>query len=139
MISKPRNPIGQSIDILGNDERADLREDFSRKSIMINENRALSCVGLCKRAGALITGFDACVRDIAKAKALFIASDVSEKTAKEMRFYAGKHKKPLFLLPAAMDALSGVLGKRTGVLSVTDEGLAKVVIACCERAEVAET
>jgi ribosomal protein L7Ae-like RNA K-turn-binding protein len=106
---------------------------------MINETRALSCVGLCRRAGALITGFDACLRDIAKAKALFIANDISEKTAKEVRFHAGKRGKQLFLLPAAMDALGGVLGKRTGVLAVTDEGLAKTVIACCERADVVKT
>jgi ribosomal protein L7Ae-like RNA K-turn-binding protein len=106
---------------------------------MVNETRALSCLGLCRRAGALIAGFDACVRDIAKAKALFVANDLSEKTAKEVRFHAGKRGKPLFLLPTAMDALGGVLGKRTGVLAVTDEGLAKTVIACCQSADVART
>jgi len=82
-------------------------------------------LGLCRRAGALITGFDAVV-EAAKRKKLsgiMLARDVSEKTQKEIKFHAGKYNIKVVALSASMDEIKAVTGKRTGVLAVTDDGL----------------
>ena len=67
----------------------------------------LSTLGLCRKSGRLIHGFD----------------PVSEKTQKEMRFFCDKYSALLSQCDCTMDEIKSVLGKRTGVLAVLDEGL----------------
>jgi len=85
----------------------------------------LENLGLCKKAGALEIGFDAAVEAAAKGRAsgILTASDISEKTLKEVNFHARKHKAEVLQLPARMAELKAVIGKSAGVIAVTDEGL----------------
>ena len=87
----------------------------------------LSTLGLCRKSGRLIHGFDPVCDELkkpgTKIAGVIIAKDVSEKTGKEMRFFCEKYKVKLIVCDSTMDEIKGVLGKRTGVLAVLDEGL----------------
>jgi ribosomal protein L7Ae-like RNA K-turn-binding protein len=77
------------------------------------------------RAGKLVTGFDAVVREIANKKAagIVLVSDVSAKTLKEIKFRAGKSGVSETQIPDTMDYAARVLKKHTGVMAVSDKGL----------------
>lgn len=87
-------------------------------------------LGLCRKAGALIIGFDAVAEVLKKGKAagVLTASDVSDKTLKEIKFHAERYKVQVLPLPAVMDELKSVTGKRAGILAITDEGLFSLFI-----------
>jgi predicted RNA-binding protein YlxR (DUF448 family) len=87
------------------------------------EMNILTTLGLCKRAGKIITGFDAVIADIKKSSGILIASDLSVKTKKEVAFHCDKHDKKLIEIDHTMDEIAGVLNKKTGVISIMDKGL----------------
>lgn len=90
-------------------------------------NNKLNTLGLCKRAGKLITGFDPVVEELAKAKSkaagIMLASDISAKTRKEILFQAEKYNVKTAELNATMDEVGSVIGKRTGIIAILDDGL----------------
>ncbi|MBE6798314.1 MAG: 50S ribosomal protein L7 [Ruminococcaceae bacterium] len=85
----------------------------------------LSRLGFARKAGKLTLGFskskEACQNG--KAKLIVVASDVSYKSEKEIRFFAGTSV-PVVNLNATMDELSAALGMRAGIVAVTDQGFA---------------
>ena len=89
----------------------------------------LSTLGLCRKSAKLIHGFDPVCDELKNPKSkiagVVIAKDVSEKTQKEMRFFCDKYETMLFVCENTMDEIKNVIGKRTGVLAVLDEGLYK--------------
>ena len=89
--------------------------------------RFLSTLGLCRRAGKMIYGFDPVCDEIKSAKSkvcgVALAKDVSEKTLKEITFVCEKYGVKLFQSDADMDEIKAVLGKRTGIIAILDEGL----------------
>ncbi len=84
-------------------------------------------MGLCRRAGKLVIGFDAVVQELSspktKAAGLILASDVSSKTEKEVRYAAEKFSKEVIKASFTMDEAKDTIGKRVGVFLVNDEGL----------------
>ena len=90
-------------------------------------NNRLSTLGLCIRAGKLIMGFDAVTEEIKSPKTkvcgVLIASDLSEKTKKEVRFECGRAEITVTEIPETLDELKEITGKRAGVIAVLDEGL----------------
>lgn len=87
----------------------------------------LSTLGLCRKSEKLIHGFDPVCDELknprSKIAGVVIAKDVSEKTQKEMRFFCDKYETALYVCENTMDEIKNVIGKRTGVLAVLDEGL----------------
>ena len=95
-------------------------------------DKTLTTIGLCRRAGKLIYGFDAVVGEM-KAKpdgmgGVLITSDLSEKTKKEVRFECEKHGIKLTEIAGTLDDIKNIIGKRTGVLAVLDEGLYRSIV-----------
>ncbi len=95
-------------------------------------DKTLSTIGLCRRAGKLIYGFDAVVGEM-KAKAddiggVLLASDLSGKTKKEVRFECEKYGVNVTEIAGTLDDIKGIIGKRTGVLAVLDEGLYRSIV-----------
>lgn len=94
-------------------------------------NNILGTLGLCRRAGKLVSGFDAVADEVKNPKSkvygVILASDISEKTEKEVRFICGKFKVPVETVNATLDEIGGVMGKRTGVIAILDKGLFKSV------------
>ena len=97
----------------------------------MKNNRVVSLLSICRKAGKLITGFDAVVESMqdAKAQLVLLAGDLSDKTRSELHFSAGKsgYAGDVLQVQYTMDELSMVLSKRTGVLAITDAGLAQAI------------
>ena len=93
-------------------------------------DRLLSFLGLCKRAGYLIAGADTVVRAIRDEKALLvlIAADMSPNSTKNVQFAAGQKRVPLRTLDCSKEELSFALGKHCGVICVTDRGFADKIL-----------
>lgn len=91
----------------------------------------LSTLGLCRKSGRLIHGFDPVCEELknpkSKISGVILASDVSDKTRKEMSFFCDKYSVKLSQCECTMDEIKTVLSKRTGVLAVLDEGLYTVL------------
>lgn len=94
------------------------------------KHRLLSMLGLARKARRLALGFDA-AREAARsgqAALLAAASDVSDKTWKNLRYEAGSAGVPAVRLLAGMEELGRACGKKAGVFAVTDEGFAKAIL-----------
>ena len=88
------------------------------------ENRLTASLTMCRKAGKLILGFDA-VKEAAAhgdVKLILLASDVSAKTEKETRFFAGEI--PIRKMSLDMDALKLYFRKRTAVFGICEDGFA---------------
>lgn len=90
-------------------------------------DKVLSTIGLCRRAGKLVIGFDAAVQEIAspksKAAGIVLADDISPKTEKEIRFAAEKHGVEIVRAGFTMDEAEEAIGKRVGIFLILDAGL----------------
>lgn len=79
---------------------------------------------MCRKAGKLLLGFDA-VKDALQQKqvrCVLLAEDVSPKTEKEIRYFAGTI--PIRKLPLQMDTLKQFFRKRTAVFGICEDGFA---------------
>jgi ribosomal protein L7Ae-like RNA K-turn-binding protein len=95
------------------------------------DNKAFNALTIARKAGKLILGFDA-VCDSLKAgtaKLVIITADVSKKTEKEVRFYCERYKKDIIAVTLTMEDIARVFGKKSGVISVSDSGLAGLIKA----------
>lgn len=90
-------------------------------------NNALSSLTMCRRAGKMVLGMDPVKEAIAKRtlNIVIVASDLSEKSLKEIRFVCEKTGIKCFLLNASMDEIWSSLGKRSGILGICDSGFSK--------------
>lgn len=96
---------------------------------MKNNGDNSGLLGICRKAGKLKLGMDmakgAC--ETGEAKAVFTASDLSQKSQKEIRFSCAKNGIRLYALGMDMQQVADAVGKRTGILAVTDGGFAKAL------------
>ncbi len=98
----------------------------------------LSTLGLMKKTGCLIVGFDAVKREItdqkSKVKGIALSKDLSPKTKKEVLFLRDKYRPELDIaaLDADMEQIESVIGKKTGIAAITDEGFWKALSQGCE-------
>lgn len=89
----------------------------------------LANLGLCRRAGKLIFGFDAAVEamETGEGYLLLTASDISPKTEKEIVYKARNAKFLVYKLPYTMEEMKLLSKKKVGIFAVTDENLAKLI------------
>lgn len=89
-------------------------------------DRILSLLGLCRRAGKLVIGADPCIDLMAKSKAKLIlyANDFSQNSLKPVLLQAHKQNVRVLEVNRTKDEISFSLGKLCGVLSVEDKGFA---------------
>ena len=104
-----------------------------------NSNKLLDLLTICRKAGKLEMGFDAMKEALAKEKAAAViaAEDISQKTEKEVRFFADKKNVTVKKAGFTIDEVYSRLGKRAGILTVCDGGFAERAVTLC--AETAET
>ena len=102
---------------------------------MNNISKLAGLLGMAKRAGRLVVGFDACIAAVANGESasLLLASDSSPKTQKECRFCAESHHADVTVLPLDKSALSAAIGahKPVAVAAVTDDGFAGAIRSHC--------
>ena len=84
----------------------------------------LSLLGLSKKAGKLVFGFETVKTAMQKGNAeiVFSARDLSPKTAKELKFICENLEVELIETSYDMKTLGSAIGKMTGIVAVTDEG-----------------
>ena len=96
----------------------------------MGQNYVLTLLGFASKAGKLQFGMDAAVNSLKKKRAMLIvtAQDLSEKSKKEILFYAKGNNTPVITLPDCdIETLSKAVGKRAGIIAVSDEGFAKAI------------
>lgn len=88
------------------------------------KQRTLNILTMAKKAGKITFGFDCVKEEMLSKKALcvFITSDISGKTFKEISFYSEKYGIPYQSLDITMNDTEYCLGKRAGILSISDKG-----------------
>ena len=86
-------------------------------------------LGLARKAGKLVFGFDMTVESIQKgtAKAVLLSSDCAERTARNIKRIAEENEAEVLILPLTMDEIGYAVAKRVGVLSVCDSGFSKKI------------
>jgi ribosomal protein L30E len=93
------------------------------------DNKVLGALTIARKAGKLILGFDAVCESLkaGNAKLAIITADVSKKTEKEVRYYSERSKIDVMAVSLTMDDVYKAVGKKSGVISVTDSGLAGLI------------
>jgi ribosomal protein L7Ae-like RNA K-turn-binding protein len=88
-------------------------------------DKLLSMLGMCRRAGKLVIGYEKSAESIKayKAELVLVASDTAARTEKELRFVA-KETVAVIRLTAPKEDLSHAIGTPAGVVTVTDAGFA---------------
>ena len=91
-------------------------------------NPFLDALGICKRAMKLCFGFETTKTAMQKGQVeiVFLASDLSEKSRKEMHFLCKQLGVDIADTKFDMQLLGGSIGKKTGIIAILDEGLAQM-------------
>lgn len=107
----------------------------------MNKEKALSMLGLARRAGRLSMGHDMAQQSLyrGRAKCLFFCKDVSPRLCGEFRVTLEKSKRrvPAFRLPFTMDEIHRAVGYRAGVFTADDENFAQKIAELIDQEEIA--
>ena len=89
-------------------------------------DRLLSFLGICRRAGKLVIGFDPLKDAVEQGKALLVlvASDISGNTLKKVNTVTDGGNVPCYTVNRTKDEISFSLGKTCACLAVIDKGFA---------------
>lgn len=92
-------------------------------------DKALSMLGLARRAGRLSLGFDASVGSGMKGESrlILVAADISPKSEKELRYALRDKRIEIIKCDYTEDDFGGAVGKRVRIISVNDAGFAAQV------------
>ncbi len=110
---------------------ADSREVLLRK--------VASMLSLARKAGKLTAGADM-VKDAVQTgqvQAVFTAADLSSKSLKEVEYACGQSSVPVFPLGIAMDEIAPQIGRRSGILAVSDPGFEAKIRSLLEEIKTA--
>ena len=94
------------------------------------ESKILTLLGFASKAGRLSFGFASSLEAVnkKKSKLLLVASDISEKSKKEIRFAAEKNGVEIINLQSTdTNTLSHSVGRNCGIISVNDDSFASAV------------
>ncbi|MBQ2916088.1 MAG: 50S ribosomal protein L7ae [Clostridia bacterium] len=94
----------------------------------MTNNKFESLLGMARRAGKAILGYDKIKASGKKYKLIIICSDVSERTLRNAKLYISEDGTAAEL-PLTMFQLGKILGaEKVGVAAVEDEGFAKAIL-----------
>lgn len=96
---------------------------------MANDS-ALSLLGLCRKAGKISFGFEACRPSIrsGKAKLCLVSSDASPRVREKILIAARENNVKTVSLKYTMFDLKEATGVKAAVVTIDDEGFAKSVL-----------
>ena len=99
----------------------------------MTQDKLLSLLGMCRRAGRLQWGHDACLASVRRGKArlCLLAADASARLQREFQFAADQTggTPEILLIPYTMQQIKQATGCYAGVLTTEDEGFAKRLAA----------
>lgn len=96
-------------------------------------DKLVGLLGMCRRAGRLVTGFDAVAALCAGEQAvLMIACDAAERTVKELRYRLPTQT--VYRLPLTKEQTAQAIGshKPVAVLATADGGFSKAILQYVE-------
>ena len=95
----------------------------------MNNDRFLNFLGICKRAGKLLSGAETVTKAVneGKAQIVLFAADVSENSLMAVIKAARIKDVPIRRIPQSKEELSFALGKHCGIVCTTDSGFAKKI------------
>lgn len=97
--------------------------------------KVLSLLGFASKAGKIGCGFEATLWSVKtkKAKLVVISDEISEKSRKEILFFAGKGNiKTTVLNGTDIQTISNAVGKKCGIVCVNDKGFADAILEANE-------
>ncbi|MBR5311076.1 MAG: ribosomal L7Ae/L30e/S12e/Gadd45 family protein [Oscillospiraceae bacterium] len=96
---------------------------------MTQNDRISGFLGLCRKAGKLVFGFDMTVEAMQKGSAncVLLSCDCAERTARNIKRIAEETGTEIKILPLTMDEIGYAVAKRAGVLTVCDSGFSKKI------------
>lgn len=103
-------------------------------------DRILSLLGLCRRAGRLVIGAEPAIESISahKAELIIYADDFSKNSLKPVLAAAHSGDVRTFKINRSKEELSLALGKLCGVISVEDKGFAQKLAGLIENEQGGE-
>ena len=92
-------------------------------------DRVLSFLGICRRAKKLVIGAEVTEESVrcGKSRLVLHAADASPNSLKRVRRAAQEQNVPVLCAERSKEELSHALGRLCAVLSVEDEGFAKML------------
>lgn len=100
-------------------------------------DKFLSLLGMARRAGKTEFGYEKSLGSIynKKAKAVFCACDLSEKTKRGLVFAAEDTNIDIITVKYSMFEMSNAVGLKTGIVTVTDFGFVRKLKSLLESSE----
>ena len=101
-----------------------------REKLRLLKHKILGIIGLCKKAGKLVFGFDAVLRAVLKKKSgtILISCDFSVKSLNNIKEKLNNFNAQIIILKdITMQDIYCVLKNKTGVILIQDEGFACAV------------
>lgn len=91
--------------------------------------KLIDTITFCKRLGKLTLGFDLVKNAMMTGEAVLVllAKDLSPKTKKEVAYLCEQMEVPLAETEITLDEFWYLIGKRAGVIAVTEEGFAEKI------------
>ena len=95
----------------------------------MKHDKLLSMLGICRKAGRLIFGADAVSESIHKGEAhiVLLTHDLSRRSGEKIAAAAVHKSVKVLKIPLSMDEIGTVTGKASGIIAITDKGLADAV------------
>ncbi len=95
----------------------------------MQRDKTLTLLGFASKALKLEYGMQKSIEAIKKnrSKLIVAANDLSEKSKKEILFYATKQNVRLLTIDVTVEKLSTAVGRKCGVISVDDNGFADAI------------
>ncbi len=96
----------------------------------MNNDKVLTLMGFCRKAGKLIVGTEKVTEILEKniPCLVMLASDISEKTEKELQFKARGGKGVIIRLSHTLEATARATGTTAGIFATADEGFRKAIL-----------
>lgn len=97
-------------------------------------NKLLTLLGFASKARKLSFGMDGSLYSVKRGDSFLAltASDISDKSKKEVRFFSYKNNIPFIVIDLTIEELSHAVGKKTGIISVNDKGFASSILRILE-------
>lgn len=98
------------------------------------KDKLVAAVTFCKRIHKLVLGFDLVKGALVSGEAqiVLLARDLSPKSRKEAQFLCREWEIPCLDTPLTLDEYWYLVGKRAGIIAVTDPVFAKKIVSALE-------
>lgn len=90
-------------------------------------DRRLSFIGICRKAGKTVFGYDKVQRELqaGKLRLVLVTADFSQKSAQKLQRICEEKNIEFVEMPNTMEEVYFSVGMKAGVIGVTDNGFAE--------------